>query len=169
MDLNDEQITALREQVGFPADADADTIVAAVKEALAERAEPLKEKTATPVVPDGMALVDSAVLQQIQSDAAAGRKAQTTLADQARDTAINKALAQGKIAASSRDKFVEAWDKDAESTQAILDALTPGLIPTAEIGHEDEPQAIGEGIEINDAELDAFAASLGLTKEALRG
>lgn len=140
MDLNDEQITALREQVGFPADADADTIVAAVQEALAERAEPPKETTTTPVVPDGMALVDSAVLQQIQSDAAAGREAQTTLATQARDTAINKALAAGKIAAASRAKFVEAWDKDPESTQAILDALTPGLVPVAEIGHGAQPE-----------------------------
>lgn len=169
MDLNDEQITALREQVGFPADADADTIVAAVKEALAEQAEPPKEKPTTPVVPEGMALVDSAVLAQIQADAALGRTAQTTLATQERDAVIAKALADGKIAATSREKFVKAWDKDAEVARAILDSLTPGLIPVTDTGHEDEPNALGEDIKIDDAELEAFASGLGLTKEDLRG
>lgn len=175
VDFNDEQITALREQIGFPADADAETIVAAVSEALGERAEETSS-TPTPQIPEGMALVDSALLAQVQSDAAAGRTAATTLAVQDRDSVINKALADGKIAAASRDKFVEAWDKEvaagavaAPATRAILDALTPGVVPTAESGHESEPSALGEGIDINDAELDAFAASLGLNKEALRG
>jgi ATP-dependent protease ClpP protease subunit len=44
-----------------------------------------------------------------------------------------------------------------------------GLVPTAEVGHESEPNALGDGIEISDAEMDAFASSLGMSKEALRG
>lgn len=172
VDLNDTQITALREQVGFPADADADTIVAAVTEALGERAEGTSGTTATatsPAIPEGMALVDAAVLNQLKSDASAGAGAAKTLASQERDRAIGQALKDGKIAATSREKLVEAWDKDPASTQAILDSLTPGLVPTSEAGHESEPSELGAGIEIDESELDAFAASLGMNKEALRG
>jgi ATP-dependent protease ClpP protease subunit len=171
VDLNDEQITALREQVGFPADADADTIVAAVTEALSENASDDTPPTplTTPTVPEGMVLVEAGVFQQVQADAALGRTAQETLAGQERDRAINQALKDGKIAATSREKFVEAWDKDATSTKAILDALTPGLVPIEAAGHESEPQALGEDIQIDDAELEAFASGFGLTKEDLRG
>jgi ATP-dependent protease ClpP protease subunit len=166
VDLNDTQVAALREQVGFAADADADTLVAAVTEALTERSEDIPEG---PQIPEGMVLLDGNVLSQLQADATAGREANQTLATQERDRQINAALSAGKITATSRDQFVAAWDKDPTSTKAILDALTPGLVPTSEAGHESEPNALGEGIDIDDAELEAFAASLGLTKEALRG
>lgn len=133
VDFNDTQITALREQVGFPADADADTIVAAVTEALGERAE--ASESTTPQIPEGMALVDSAVLAQLQQGAEAGRTAATTLATQERDREIASALEAGKIAASSKKTFEERWDENPAGTKAILDALTPGLVPTEEVGH----------------------------------
>lgn len=165
--LSNEQIT-MRRNLGIAEDADEATMAAALAEALAERAEPPAEP-AVPQIPEGMALVDSALLTQIQGDAAAGRTAQTTLATQERDREINAAFAAGKIAATSREKLVEAWDKDPVTTKAVLDTLTPGLIPVSTVGHDSEPSALGEGVEINDAEWTAFAGSLGLTKEDLRG
>lgn len=166
--FSDEQLTNLRAKLGLPETADEAAITAAVEAVVEESLEERPKATAVQV-PDGMALVDSAVLKELQDGAKAGVTASQTLASQERDRAIDKALADGKIAATSREKFVEAWDKNADTTRAVLDALTPGLVPTAEVGHESEPNALGDGIEIDDAELDAFAASLGLTKEALRG
>lgn len=167
VDFNDTQITALREQIGFPADADADTIVKAVNEALGERAE---EKTGSaPQIPPGMSLVDSAVLSELQAGATAGRSAQATLATQERDREIGAALAAGKIAATSREQFEAAWDKDAESTKALLGVLTPGLVPTDPVGHESEPTALSDSVDVSDAEVEAFASQLGLNKEDLRG
>lgn len=135
VDLNDKQIASLREQVGFADNADADTIVQATLEALSERSEappaPLQE---------GMSMVDSAVLEQIKADATAGRAAQQTLADTERDRVINQALTDGKIAATSREKFVDSWNKNPEGTRALIDTLTPGLVPTAELGHGDQPE-----------------------------
>jgi ATP-dependent protease ClpP protease subunit len=104
-----QQIAALREQVGFAADADADTIVAAVTEALTERSEDTPEG---PQIPEGMVLLDGNVLSQLQADATAGREANQTLATQERDRQITAALSAGKITATSRDQFVAAWDKD---------------------------------------------------------
>lgn len=166
--FSDEQVTTMRQQLGIAEDADEATILAALTEALDERSDPSPAASTTAQIPEGMALVDSTLLEELKTGAAAGQTAQTTLASQERDRVIDQALKDGKIAATSRERFVEAWDKDQVSTTAILDALTPGVVPTSEVGHENEPNALGD-IEISDAELDAFAASLGLNKEALRG
>ena len=166
--FSDEQMTNLRETLGLAETADEAAILAAINAVVEESLEE-RPQAQTPKVPEGMALVDAEVLKQIQTDAAAGRAAQQTLATQERDAAIDMALADGKIAATTRDKFVEAWDKDPASTKALLDALTPGLVPTTPVGHDSEPAALGDGIEIDDAELEAFASGFGLTKEDLRG
>lgn len=169
--FSDEQLTTMRAKLGLSETADEAAILAAVEAVVEDSLDdsPSPAPTAAPQIPEGMSLVDSAVLEELQAGAKAGRTAQETLATQERDREINAALTAGKIAATSLEKFEAAWDKDAESTKAILDALTPGLVPTAEAGHESEPSKIGEGVEISDAELDAFAAGLGLNKEALRG
>lgn len=165
MDLNDKQIAALRTQVGFAEDADADTIVASVTEALAEQAE----STPTAQVPDGMTLIESDVLAELQDGATAGRAARDQLAAQARDAAITAAVKDGKITPARRDHWLKAWSADPEGTKATLDALAPGLIvPTAETGTADDPEA--EEIDPQTATaLDDFASSMGVPKEALRG
>lgn len=174
--FSDEQLTTMRQQLGVDADADEATILDALGEALAEQAEdpgspaaPAAPSNPTAGLPDGVVAIDADVLAQLQAGAAAGEAAGERQRVADRDAAITAAFRAGKIAATSREKFEAAWDKDPESTRAILDSLTPGLIPVAEVGHESEPGSLGAGIEISDAELDAFAASLGISKEALHG
>lgn len=140
--ISDAGATTIGQKLGIAEDADEATILAALDEALDERTEP--NAPTTPQIPEGMALVDSNVLTELQAGATAGRTAQQTLATQERDSEINAALAAGKIAATSRDQFVAAWDKDPTSTKGILDALTPGLIPTAELGHGDQPEVTAD-------------------------
>ncbi|WP_243061162.1 head maturation protease, ClpP-related [Nocardioides sp. SR21] len=169
MAFTPEQLTQMRKDLGLQADADEATIVAALSEA-ANSAE-ITPPT-TPQIPEGMSLVDSAVLTQLQQGAEAGRSAAATLAEQERDNAFKDALSAGKITADTAKTLRAKVEENPDtwvSTQALLDALTPGLVPTAEVGHEGEPQALGAGIELDDAEIDTFAASLGLNKEALRG
>lgn len=168
MAFTPEQLTQMRKDLGLNADADEATIVAALSEA-ANSAEITPPAPATPQIPEGMSLVDSAVLDELKANATAGAGAAKTLAVQERDRVINQALKDGKIAATSRDRFVEAWEKNADATRAILDALTPGLVPTSEVGHESEPAALGADIEVSEAELNAFGASLGLNAADLKG
>lgn len=170
MAFTPEQLTQMRKDLGLKADADEATIVAALSE-VASEAEPTPTTTSSKVtkVPEGMSLVDTAVLDQLKNDATAGAGAAKTLASQERDRVIDQALRDGKIAATSRENFVNAWDKDATTTQAILDTLTPGLVPTSEVGHESEPTDLGEGFEVSDAEINAFGASLGLSAADLKG
>lgn len=167
MSFSDEAATTMRQKLGLPESADEATILAALDEALTERAEPAA--ASTPQIPEGTVLVDQAIWDQTQKNAAAGAGAAKTLAVQERDRVINQALKDGKIAATSRDKFVEAWDKDAAATRAILDSLTPGVVPTSEVGHESEPAVLGADIEVSEAELNAFGASLGLNAADLKG
>lgn len=161
-----EQMTNLRATLGLPESADEAAVVAAINAVVEESLEERAPAT-TPQIPDGMALVDSAMLQQLQAGAAAGQTAAATLANQERDREIGAALRDGKIAAASRERFEEQWGKDPAGTKALLDVLTPGLVPVAEIGHGNEPEAATASI--NDAELAVFAAQLGLSKEDLDG
>jgi ATP-dependent protease ClpP protease subunit len=141
--FSDEQMTNLREKLALGETADEAAIVAAVSAVVDESLEE-RPPTSTPQIPEGMSLVDSAVLDQLKNNAAAGAGAARTLAEQERDRVINQALSDGKIAATSREKFVEAWDKNADATRAILDSLTPGLVPTSELGHGDQPETTAD-------------------------
>jgi ATP-dependent protease ClpP protease subunit len=136
--FSDEQITTMRDTLGLPESADETAILAALEGVVDAATAP--PAPTPPQIPEGTTLVDSNVLADLQAGATAGRAAQQTLAAQDRDTAITAALAAGKLAATSRDSFVAAWDKDPEGTRAILDALTPGLVPTIEAGHADDSE-----------------------------
>lgn len=167
--FSDEQITTMRQTLGLAENADEATIVAALDEALTERAEPTAAApTTTTTVPEGMTLVETAVLDDLREGATAGRSAREQLDNQARDAAIDAAIADGRTTPARREHWTASWDADAEGTSTMLAALAPGLaVPTTEAGHASEPVQLD--IEHTDAALDAYAAQLGLTKEALRG
>lgn len=160
--LSNEQIT-MRQKLGIAEDADEATAMAALDEALEERADPPAAQS-TPQVPEGMSLVDSAVLAELRQGAQAGQEAATTLATQARDREIKAALDAGKIAAASKATFEERWEKDPAGTKAILDALTPGLVPTNEIGNGDTADDSEDAA--FEAAHAATLAKLGITKES---
>lgn len=163
--FSDEQITTMRQKLGLPESADEATILAALDEALDERAEPTAAGSTTDV-PEGMVLVESSVLTDLREGAQAGREARQQLATQERDRVIDAAITAGKTTPARREHWATAYDADPAGTRELLDSLEPGLaVPTAEHGHADEP----EHDPYTDAALDAFASQFGLTKEALRG
>jgi ATP-dependent protease ClpP protease subunit len=133
--FSDEQITSLRQKLGVAEDADEATIMAALDEALDERAEPTATGSTTAAAA-GATVVDQAVLEQLRADAQAGREARQQQLTAERDTAITAAITAGKTPPARRDHWAKAWDADPEGTRAVLDALEPGLVPVAELGHE---------------------------------
>ena len=135
MDFNDKQITALREQVGFPADADADTIVAAVTEALAESADP-QETTA---VPEGMKLVSATVFDDVTAKAERGAQAAEELLTLKTDAFLDKYKDRFPPTAEAREKWAADFRRDPAGTEAYLSKAAP-LVPTGEVGHGDVPQ-----------------------------
>lgn len=139
--VDDSTLAALRAAVGITDDtADESTILAAVTEALNERAEPVTPETA-PVVPDGFTLVDQDTLSELRTAASRGVEAHTRLMLQDRDGTIAAAVGDGRIARASVARWTERWDAeakrsngDAPDTRDLLAALPTGLVPVEAAG-----------------------------------
>ncbi|MBD3781692.1 MAG: ATP-dependent Clp protease proteolytic subunit [Micrococcales bacterium] len=129
-DVEDTQLTTLRQKVGVSADADFETVMAAVDEALAERAE---SGTAAP----GTVTVDEGTLAQLRQDAAAGREARNAQLEADRVSAVTAAIQDGRIPAARRDHWLSQLRADDEGGRAVLNSLAKGTIPLAELGHAD--------------------------------
>lgn len=133
MAFTPEQLTQMRQDLGLAETADEATITAALTEALAEQADAPAPNT--PEIPEGMSLVDTAVLTDLRAGAQAGLEARTQQQAEARDSAIREALADGRIPPARREHYATAWDADPEGTRDLLASLAPGLVPVTELGH----------------------------------
>lgn len=126
----------VRSRLGIAADADEGTILAALDEALAERADPT---TPTAPLPPGTVLVDSTLLDQLRADGAAGRAARDQQNTEDRERRVTAALNRGAIGAPAADPWRAAIEKD-PSLGAVLDSM-PSVIPVGAIGHDGDGPA----------------------------
>lgn len=132
----------LRERLGIADDAelDDDALLTALDEALAERADDTPAESAPqpePVaarIPDGMAVIDQAALDELRAQAAQGVAARDQQRAEDRDRALNAAIAAGKFPPFRREHYAAAWDADPDGTRQLLDSLADGLVPLADIG-----------------------------------
>lgn len=156
--FSDEQITDIRQRLGVSDDADETAILAALAEALAERADPPPAPAPTPtapVLPDGVVVIDQEQLAELQVAAKAGVAASQRFADQDRDTAIKAAISEGRIPKARQEHYEKAWAADAEGTKTLLASLAKGLVPVEQIGTAHNAEADG-----SDPELDSISAAV---------
>jgi len=151
-----EDLTAgLRDRLGLTdADASDETLLAAFDARLAT-----PPTNTIQSAPEGTVLVDADTFAGLQSDAAAGREAREEQISARRDSVIEAAVQEGRINASSRDKWRAMLDDNEESTTAVLATLAPNTIPVAEIG-------LGDGVVTEADKLAAAAGWITDTKEA---
>ncbi len=127
----------LRERLGVAdADADDEVLLAALDEALTETPEP--------DLPDSAVVIDRAAYEQLQSDAAAGRKAHDQQIRERRDALVLAALRDGRIAASAREEWRNGLDENEPRTAALLASLPRNTVPVEEIGYaidNDDPES----------------------------
>lgn len=118
------------------ADLDDDALIAALEEALTERADPppTPAPPAVPELPPGVSVIDTAALEELQVAAQAGQQARVRQLTDDRDEAISAAVRDGRIPVARREHWQSAWDKDPEGAQASLASLAPGLIPVKAAG-----------------------------------
>jgi hypothetical protein len=156
--FSDEQLTTMRQQLGIAADADEATILAALGEALVERAEPpvvtppapvpapvpvpLAASTGTP--PAGAVVIDSATLELIQAQARRGEEAFQRMAADERDRVIETAVKDGKIARSRVTHWQQAWKGDPDGSKQALASMPKNLVPVELIGKPGDPDALNE-------------------------
>ena len=137
--FSDEQMTTMRQELGLPEDADEATIVAALSEALAEQAEATTSHTTTAQAPEGMTLVDTAVLDELRSGARQGVEARQRQLTEDRDRTIEDAIRTGRTTPARREHWQNAWAADPEGTRQMLASLAPGLVPVEELGNAGDP------------------------------
>lgn len=131
MDFNDEQIASLREQVGFPEDADAATITAAVAEALTEHADPAL--ATNDAVPSGHVVVPEARLSDLEAAARQGVEAAQKLNAKERDEFLD--ANRSKFAPANRAAWANEYDRDPAGTRKHFEAA-PVIVPVDSIGHD---------------------------------
>lgn len=168
MAFSPEQLTTMRQELGLAEDADEATIVAALSEALGERADAPAPSAAAVTVPEGFSLVDNETLATLRTGAEDGRAARDQQRTEHRDRTISAAIAAGKIPPARKEHFEAAWQADATGTEQLLSALAPGLVPVEERGHAQTPTESTKAT-VDSAALGRFAGQFGLTEEDLRG
>ncbi len=149
----------LRKLVGVADDANEETTLKAVEEALEERSEtaagdvaPTQEQIAASASKLGLALVDRAQYDATVHAAAEGREARRQQLAESDQRLVNSAIADGKVPPARRDHWLTALAADREGTTAALASLAPGLVPVEEIGH-------GQADTTPDTDLSWFGAT----------
>ena len=150
----------LAQLLGVPADADEDTILAAAREALDERADDTPDTPAEPSVEQltevaarhNLTVIDADQHAALLAAAQAGAEARAQQVREADERLVDAAIADGKFPVARREHHLSALAADREGHAAVIAALAPGLVPLTEKGH-------GVSAEITN-ENDAVYASL---------
>lgn len=133
----DDLKAGLRKRLGVTdADASDETLLAALDESLEEQPD-TPTASAAASLPDGAIVVDKAAHEELQRDAAAGRKAMDTIDATRRDGIIASALREGRIAASAKESWRAQLDKDEDGISQLLASFPKNAVPVAEVGHSD--------------------------------
>lgn len=143
----------VRDRLGITdAGASEETVLAALDEALEDRAT-TPAASAVPPIPEGAVVMDGAALQELRDQAALGVQAREEQIAARRDAVVASALSEGRIAASAKDLWRKALDKDEEGTTALLATFPKAsAMPTVEKGHTDG---------VTDADSALYAAAFG--------
>ena len=130
-DIMSDIMTGLRDRLGVTnAEADEATILAALDEALAERAEPTNAS-----LPEGVVAIESETLASLRADAAAGREARDQQTAERRARLVEAAIEDGRISAKRRDHWVAQLAADEEGAAEVLASLEPNTIPLEPKGY----------------------------------
>lgn len=132
MPFTPEQLTNMRQALGLAEDADGSVIVAALGEALTERADP------APVVPPGHVVIPQAQLADLQQNAELGAQAAERLRVQDREAFLDTVRA--KYAPSNRSAWAAEYDRDPEGTRAHFKGA-PDIINQVPAGHDGQSDA----------------------------
>lgn len=159
--FTDEQLTTLRQQVGVPEGADEATILDALTEALAERAEPAPQST-PPAIPEGHVVVPEARLADLEVAARAGVGVAERMRVQDREAFLDSV--RTKFAPANRAAWATEYDRDPEGTRKHFEAA-PVIVPLASVGYDNVP---ADDVDAADAPFMAhLAAQFGISGEAL--
>lgn len=105
-----------------------------------DEAEGDKEATGGGEGDDLTVVVDAARLAELEADAAYGREARERAEKDDAEKIVDQAVADGKIGAAAKPRWVEALLSDPEDAKARLNQIRKGLVHRSETGHTQEPE-----------------------------
>jgi ATP-dependent Clp endopeptidase proteolytic subunit ClpP len=156
--FSDEQLTTMRQELGLAEDADEATIVAALSEALSERAEPPAAPGSagqptdqapppspqnTPTAP-GTMVIDSSAWEEREARIKRLEAQDQKRRREERDQVIANAVSEGKFPHARKDHWTRLWDADPEGTRQVIDGLMKGVVPVNELGHAGDDESIDD-------------------------
>lgn len=140
--MSDTLMAGLRDRLGITdAETSEDAILAALDEALNEQAETPEPQAA---MPDGVTMIETAVLAELQTAAAEVRSIRDERTAERRAALVEAAITEGRIAPARRDHWLAQLNADEEGAAAVLATLAAGTIPLGELGHSDDVEASDE-------------------------
>lgn len=125
---SDMDVTEIREALGLTEDTSDEDVVVAVLDRLTEPPAPAAE------LPEGVVAISAAQLDELRSDAQAGREARAEQIRAERESLVSAAVHDGRIAPAERDAWLAKLDAGTGAEQ-VLAALKPGVVPVNQIGH----------------------------------
>lgn len=125
----------VRQRLGVAAEVDETTVLDALDEALAERANPTAPPAPT-ALPDGVVAVEASVLDELRTRAARGDEARTRQERDDREALVAAAIDDGRISKPRRDAWLSRLEADPGEADTLA-ALVPGLgVPVGPpVGH----------------------------------
>lgn len=141
--VTDRFLSAVRERLGVQdANADEDTVLAALEETLGEQAEPttIAPAPTAAALPEGFVAVDANVLKELREGAANGTQARAEQQAAERRRILDEAMGDGRVAKASEAKALELLElDDANGVTTYRDFLgtlpTNSAVPMAAAGH----------------------------------
>lgn len=134
--MSDTIKAGLVQRLGVRAEANDDEILAAVDEALAERADDTPAAPAA-AIPEGSVVVEAGAFAELQRQAGLGATAHASLQTQRHEGIVQTAINEGRIAPASKAHFLAQLGTDEPGTVAALATFPKGTIPVSEIGHSE--------------------------------
>jgi ATP-dependent protease ClpP protease subunit len=153
--FSDEQLTTMRQRLGVADDADEQTILDALDEALDERADDTAGEPALARLPEGVVAIDRAQLEEMRTRAERGDQARAQQEREHRESLVDAAVRDGRIPVARRDAWLAQLQADPGAAETLA-SLQAGLVPVGrEIGHSsgDAVADAGEQRMKNGAEL----------------
>jgi hypothetical protein len=123
----DAFLAGIRDRLGVTdAEASLDTLLAALDEALAERADV--------TVPEGTVMIDADVLASLKADGEAGRAALAAQTKARREGIVDEAVREGRISNANRQTWLDQLEENEAVAVKLLATLDVNAHPVHEIG-----------------------------------
>lgn len=140
--FDDDQAAKLLDALSLPADADAETVLAAVTDLVDREAGINAEKPSTVTAAArkaGLEVVDGPTLASLKHDAAEGRKLAAAAARQKIEATVDEAVSKGKITAARKKHWLTLIEADPGMAEVLASVPAETAVPMTELGHSLDP------------------------------